>query len=255
MPPLPQVVGHVHQHTAGTARRVVVRVAGARLQNPHQRVHNFWWREELARLRSCIVGKFLDQVPVGAAKDVRRYSPVGRIVLVKMLDQSVNDFVGDQWFPRPVGCGLVPVHREDASQLVVRVGNRPHRPRESFADIHRNGLDVAPPSAVRNLVAMVAALAEDRLLPFGEAAALLTLKFCDRLVRLALPLVAEPLVEYQRQDVVLVILTCCLATQDIGGAPQVRFELLQGELYSIGDGEAAGVGLGSFPVGLGTEPS
>ena len=65
----------------------------------------------------------------------------------------------------------------------------------------------------------------------GEGAALLSLLFGDGLVGLVLPLVAEALVEHQRQDVVLVILPGGLATQDVGRAPEVGFELLLGELH------------------------
>src|SRR6266852_4046545 len=47
-------------------------------------------------------------------------------------------------------------------------------------------------------------------------------------VGLILPLVAEALVEHQRQDVVLVILPGGLAPEDVGRAPEMRFELLLG---------------------------
>ena len=79
---------------------------------------------------------------------------------------------------------------------------------------------------------MLAALAEDRLLLLAEGAALLALQLGDGVVGLALPLVAEALVEHQRQDVVLVVLPRGLAAQDVRRAPEVGFELLEGELHA-----------------------
>jgi hypothetical protein len=79
---------------------------------------------------------------------------------------------------------------------------------------------------------VLAALAEDRLLRVAEGAALLALLLGDGVVGLALPLVAEALVEHQRQDVVLVVLPRGLAAQDVGRAPQVGFELLERELHA-----------------------
>src|SRR5690349_12311326 len=78
---------------------------------------------------------------------------------------------------------------------------------------------------------MFAALAEDRLFFLAEGTALLPLLLGDSVVGLTLPLVAKTLVEHQRQDVVLVILAGGLAPQDVRGAPEVGFELLQGQLH------------------------
>ena len=80
---------------------------------------------------------------------------------------------------------------------------------------------------------MLAAIAEDRPLLFGECATLLPFLLRDGVVRFAFPLVAEPLEEHQRQDVVLVILPGGLTAEDVGRAPQVRFELLKSEFHSV----------------------
>jgi hypothetical protein len=45
---------------------------------------------------------------------------------------------------------------------------------------------------------------------------------------LALPLIAEALIKHQRQNVVLVVLPRCLAAENVRGAPQVSFKLLEG---------------------------
>ena len=73
--------------------------------------------------------------------------------------------------------------------------------------------------------------AEDRLLLLGEGSPLLRFQLGDRVVGLVFPLIAEPLVEHQRQDVVLVVLPGGLAAQDVGRAPEMGFKLLLGELH------------------------
>jgi len=82
---------------------------------------------------------------------------------------------------------------------------------------------------------MLAALAKNRSLLLGEGAPLLSLQLGDRVVRLALPLITEPLKEHQRQDVVLIVLPRGLAAQDVRGAPKVGFELLKGQLHALKD--------------------
>ncbi len=74
---------------------------------------------------------------------------------------------------------------------------------------------------------MLTAFAEDRLLLIVEGAALLSLQLGYGLVGLTLPLVAESRLEQKGQDVVFVVLPRSLAAKDVGGTPQVSFELLQ----------------------------
>jgi hypothetical protein len=76
-----------------------------------------------------------------------------------------------------------------------------------------------------------AAFAENGFLLLGEAASLLPLLIGDRLVGLALPLIAEALKEHQRQDVVFIVLPSGFPPKDVGGAPEVGFELLEGQPF------------------------
>ena len=71
-----------------------------------------------------------------------------------------------------------------------------------------------------------------RLLLVAERAALLPFQLGDGVVGLALPLVAEALVEHQRKDVVLVVLPRGLPAQNVSRAPEMGFELLESELHS-----------------------
>jgi hypothetical protein len=67
--------------------------------------------------------------------------------------------------------------------------------------------------------------AEDGLLFFCKRTSLLPFQFGNGLIDFVFPLVAEPLLEHQRKDVVFVILTGRLASENIGGTPQVVFQL------------------------------
>ncbi len=220
MPPEP-AVGSVH----GIAR--------PGLQHTDKRIDDFGRGEELAGLRPGVVRELLDQIFVGAAENVGRHALVRQIVLAEMLDQRMDDLVGDQRLAGTVRRGLVPVHREDAAQFLVGLGDGAHRLGQDLAEIERGGLDVAPAGAVGDREAMLAAPPKDRLLRFREAAPLLPLQFGNRLVGLAFPLVAQALVEHQREDIVLVVLTRGFAPQDIGGAPEMRFELLLSQLSLV----------------------
>ena len=66
-----------------------------RLQDPHQGVHDLRRREELARLRAGVVGELLYEVLVGPAQHIGRHAAVRQIVLIKVLDQRMHDFIGD----------------------------------------------------------------------------------------------------------------------------------------------------------------
>lgn len=154
-------------------------------------------------------------------------------MLVEVLHERVNHLVGDERLAGAIGRGLVPIHGEDATQLVVGVRHRAHRLGEHLADVRRGGLHVAPARTVWDLEAMVAALAKDCFLLLGEGAALLAFQLGDGVIRLALPLVAQALVEHQRQDVVLVVLPCGLAAKDLRRAPKMGFELLESEFHGV----------------------
>jgi hypothetical protein len=148
-----------------------------------------------------------------------------------VLDQGMHDLVGDEFAAAAVRCGLIPVHGEDTAQFITGLRDGAHGGGELLADVLGHGEHIAPARAVGDGEAVLAAGAEDRLLRFGEGAALLALQLRDGLVGLVLPLIAEALVEHQREDVVLVVLPGGLAAQDVGSAPEVRFELALGQAH------------------------
>ena len=63
-------------------------------------------------LRAGVVGKLLDEIFVGPAQYIGWNAFVRKVVLVKMLDEGMNDFVRDQRLAGTVRRRLVPIHRE-----------------------------------------------------------------------------------------------------------------------------------------------
>lgn len=229
---LTDVVTGMNEHAATAARRVVHRVAWSGFQHPHQRIHHRRWCEEFPSLRARIVGELLDQILICTPKDVRRDVLVRQVVLVEVLHQCMHDLVGDERTTTAVRGRLVPVDGEDSPQLLVGAGHGAHRTGQHGTDVHRCRLDVPPPRSVRDAESMFAPGTENRSLLLGELTSLLSLQLSDRIVRLMLPLIAKTLVEHQRKDVVLVILPSGLTAQNVGGTPQVCFELLLRELHA-----------------------
>jgi hypothetical protein len=216
----------VHQHAAAAAGGVVDRVAGLRLQDAHQRVHHLGRGEELAGLGAGVVGELLDQILVGAAEHVGRHALVREVMGVEVLDQRVDHLVRNQRLATAVRRGLVPVDGEDAAQLLVGAGDTRASPGQLLTRGWSRRRAHRPSGCRPESEAMLAARSEDRLLCVRELAALLPLQLGDGVVRLVLPLVAEPLVEHQRQDVVLVVLPGCLARAGCWPRPRGGFELL-----------------------------
>ena len=162
---LAEKVGRMHQHTARAARRIIDCIAGMRLEDAHECVHNFRRREEFASLGAGIVGELLDQVLVGAAQQVRRDVLVREVVPVKVLDERVDHLVRDKRLARAVRSGLVPIHCEDTAQFVVGICHGAHGFGENLANINRNCLDVTPTGSIWNLEAVVATFCGKRPFP------------------------------------------------------------------------------------------
>jgi hypothetical protein len=77
-------------------------------------------------------------------KDVRRNALVRQVVFIEVLDEGVNNFVRDKRLARPIGSGLVPVHCEDPSELLIGIRHRSHGMCEDFSNVDADGLNVVP---------------------------------------------------------------------------------------------------------------
>ncbi len=226
-------IGRVDEHPAAATGRVIHGLAGLRRQDADEDIHDLRRREELARLGARVVGELLDQVFVSAADHIGLDIGVGEVDVgaVEVLDQGADHRIRDQ-LPLSVGGGLVPVYGEDAGQLEVGRRDVAHGLGQQFADVFADRQHVAPVAAVGDLEAVdVAAGAQRNAFRISERPAALLLELPDLLVGLVVPLVGEPLEEHQREDVGLVVLAGGSAPENVGRAPQVRFQLLLRHLW------------------------
>ena len=95
----------MNQHPAAAARGVVNQIARTRLEDANKRVDDFRRREEFSGFRARIVGKLLDEIFVGAAKNICRHSVVGQVVLVEMRDEGWTTSFGISGLPELSGAG------------------------------------------------------------------------------------------------------------------------------------------------------
>ncbi len=131
----------------------------------------------------------------------------------EVLDQVFEQGIRQPLFVRPL---RITEHAIEG----FRVGflNFPHRALERRTDIARLGADVVPVAVLWDLKAV-------RLRKPGQ---LLVAGLIDDLLVFLVPDIADALEEQQREDVGLEVSRIHRAAQDVGGFPEVAFELTQG---------------------------
>src|SRR5262245_10564110 len=82
---------------------------------------------------SCVISELLDEVFIGSAQHIGWHAGVGQVVRVEVLNQRMDDFIGNQLLAATVRCRLRPLHREYAAQLFVGVRYRAHSCSERLA--------------------------------------------------------------------------------------------------------------------------
>jgi hypothetical protein len=134
-------------------------------------------------------------------------------VLLEVLEQGLEQAVGE-----PLAVGEVHV-LEHALEARVRVFNRAERGVEGGADVHRLLAHVGPEAALGDVEAVLLGVGgEGLVVVLGEA-----------VLVLLHPHVAEALVEEEAEDVVLEVARVDGAPEQVGGSPQVTFEVGQGQ--------------------------
>ena len=152
---------------------------------------------------------------VGVSKQIRVDVLVAKRQFGEVLDQVFEQGIRQPLLVRPLGI---------AEHAVKGIGvcflDLPHRALEGTTDIARLGANVIPVAVFRDLEAV-------RLRKPGQ---LFVAGFIDDLLVLLVPDVADALEEQQREDVGLEVSRIHRAAQDIGGLPEVTFELAEGDL-------------------------
>jgi len=101
---------------------------------------------------------------------------------------------------------------------------------QGIADVGRHGTNVVPVAVIRDLETM-------RL---GEQCQFGIAGFIDDLGVFLVPDIADPLEEQQREDVGLEVSRIHRAAQNVGGLPEVGFELAKGDGRGVAHEEGSG---------------
>ena len=204
------MVQRLEEHAAGPAGRVIDGFPGlGRKDANHQRDHGARGIE-FTGLLVGEVGKFLDQVFIGLAENVRLAVLIAQVKRREVFDQVLEQRVRKAVFVGPLGIA------EDAVQG-VRVGllDAAHGLLERMADIGALGPDIFPVAALRNLEPVV--LRE--LGKFHIAVGLIQ----GHGILLVID-VGEPLEEQQREDVGLEIGRVDRTAENIRSFPKMPGE-------------------------------
>ena len=165
---------------------------------------------------AAVVGELLDEVFVGVAQLVLRNDREAECVLREVLDQVLERGVRHLRLvgPRRVAENAGETFRVDRLDGTERAPQRPAHVARRPADVGPVGAgrDDEPVVGRRLRVALVAGLVE------GVAV-------------LLVPDVGEALEEEQREDVLLVVAGVDQAAQEVGGAPEVRFQRLLAQVF------------------------
>ncbi len=198
------------QHTAGAAGGIVDGLALLGVEDLDHEPHDAARGIKLAGLFVGGVGKGLDQIFVGIADDVVAHNAVAEQERREMLDEILEQIVGEAFLVGPLGIA------EDAVKMIL-IGplDAAHGVGDGCADVCGGLADVVPMATLGDLEAVL----------IGEVFAVGR----DHLGVLLVPDIAEPFKEQQREDVALPVGAIDRApAQDIGGFPKMRFELGKG---------------------------
>ena len=131
-----------------------------------------------------------------------------------MLDQVAEQRIGEPILVRPLG-----VAEDAVERLRVGLLDLAHRLLQRLADVGRDRAHIVPVAALGNLEAVV--LREERVL-------LVAAGLRQRRGVLLVVHVGDALEEQQREDVGLEVGGIDRAAQDVGGLPEMGFELAEG---------------------------
>ena len=204
---LGDVVGTFHQHAATAAGGVVHAVAGLRVDEFHDQLHDGLGRVELPTLLTGIVSELLDEVLVGVTQHVRLVQVgIAQLVLVEVTQQALQGGVRQHALVTVLGGGeyvlQFGVVRFDGGECLV----------QRLSDALGPGNQVRPPGRAGEVPPLVF----DLFLGLCRAQAL----GLHQLGNTLLEHIVEALEEQQAEDVVLEVRRVDRAAQDVGRLPE-----------------------------------
>ena len=172
-------------------------------------------RVELASLLVRGVGKLFNEVFVGLAEDVGLCHPVAQRHTREMLDKVAQQRVGEAVFVGPLG-----VTKDAVERFRVRLLDATQGGLQRLPHIGSHCSYITPVTTFWHLEAVVLREASVFLVAPG---------FLQRCLVLLIMHVGEALEEQEREDVGLEVRRIHRPAQDIGGFPEMRFELIEGD--------------------------
>ena len=212
---LTDVLDSGQEHAAGAAGGVVDGLAGLRVEDRRHEPDDCARGVELARLLVGGLGEPLDEHLVGVAENVARDGGVGERDRREVLEQVLEQRVGQLLLVGPLG-----VAEHAVEVFVVGLLDAAERGLQRGADVGRLAADIAPVAAVRHLEPM-------GLREILELAVAVELAGGGGFF---VPDVADALEEEERQDVAHPVGAAeGAAAKDVGGLPEVGFEGVERE--------------------------
>lgn len=212
---IPQVGDAGEQHAAGAAGGVIDGLAGLHVEHLGHEVNDGAVRVELGGGVAGVVGELLDEILVALAQLVLRQIGDGEFERGEVLDEVAQHGIGQAVLVRPLRIA------KDAEELVGVGGlDGPHGLLQAPAHIPADLPNLPPMRIQRHLEAVV--LREQRKV-------LIPARLPQRGDSLLLEDIAEPLVEQQREDELLVVARINRPPKEHRGTPEVGFELLLGD--------------------------
>ncbi len=220
---VPQVGDAGKQHAAGAAGGVIDGLSGLHVEHLGHEVDEGAVRVELGGGVAGVVGELLDEILIALAQFVLGQVGDGEFQRGEVLDEVAQHGVRQAVLVRPLRIA------KDAEELVgVRGLDGPHGLLQAPAHIPADFPNLPPMRVHWNLKAVV--LREQRKV-------LIPTRLPQRGDGLLIKDIAQPFVEQQREDELLVVPRINRPPQEHGSSPEVGFEVLLGD---AGHGELKG---------------
>ena len=195
------------QHAAGAAGGIIDGLAGLHVEHLGHEVDDGAVRVELGGGVAGVVGELLDEILVALAQLVLGQVGDGEFQRGEVLDEVAQHGIGQAVLVRPLRI------TKDAEELVgIRGLDGPHGLLQAPAHIPADLPNLPPMRVRRHLEAVV--LREQRKV-------LIPARLPQRGDRLLIEDIAQPLVEQQRKDELLVVARVNRPPQEHGGSPEV----------------------------------
>ena len=214
-----QMMDGLQQHAAGAAGRVIDGLALAGIEDGYHQPHNRARGVELACLFVGGVGEFFDKILIRLAEQIGFGHRVAQRELGEVLDEVAEERIRKAVFVCPLGIAEDPVKR-----VRIRLFNAPHGGLQGLPDIRSYLAHIGPVAVLGDLKAVV--LGEERGL-------FIAVELLQRSLVFLVMHIGDAFEEEQGEDIGLEVGRIHRSAEDIGGFPEVGFQLGEGDAHRV----------------------